>query len=483
VKTSSFTGALLIDNLSCSDINNSIANSRLVFERNPLDFEIIYNYPPANHTPIVLANNLPNFSKGKPTGIYIHIPFCTKTCSYCHYTRKDLESINEIDEYVSALKLEMENWHHTIDDQIGKDIKTIFVGGGTPTILTEKQIVTVTDAINNIYEIPNSHKLGEYTWEASPETIIGENIGKLKILLEAGVNRLSLGMQAFDDRLLTICERSHSKSQAIKSFEIARSIGFSNINIDLIYSLPEQSISDWAATIRETINLSPESISIHQLRIKQNTPMYDRLLNDLSRFPTQEICFDMLGLAHDLLDNAGYVAIENDLFVKDLKKHDHRHQKNKWVRFEDILGIGAGAYGYLDEITYFNYLTRKQYYDAIKRGQLPVWRAKTLTLREQKARMMILGLTFYEGVSKELYRIKFRENVEDNYCKLLDRLKDDGLIEVTDKQIRLTKKGGFFSPEIRKEFYLKEHQDGPGPFGSYFPNFGFFDKHSLQEGN
>ncbi len=473
MEASFLTSTLLKDHSNDGHIKKCIANGELVFNRNPSDFEIIYNYPPANHIPIVVENSLPCFSKGKPTGIYIHIPFCTKSCSYCHYTKKEFGSINEIDEYIAAIKIEMGKWRNSIETHFRKDIKTIFVGGGTPTILSNIQIVALTDAINTIFEISKSNNLDEYTWEASPETIIGEHRSKLKTLLDSGVNRLSIGVQAFDDRLIGICERSHSKSQAIMAFEEARTVGFLNINIDLIFGLPEQSVLDWRTTIREAIILAPESITIHQLRIKQGTRMYDRMLKDPTKFPNQKTCSDMLELAHHLFCEAGYVAIENDVFVKDIKKHDHRHQKNKWVRFEDLLGIGAGAYGYLDNISYFNQLTGKQYYAAIKSDQLPVWRAKALTVKEQKARMMVMGLTFYEGVSKEMYRIKFDEEVEDTYGILIDRLNKEGLIEVTDRHIRLTKKGGFISPEIRKEFYLKEHQNGPGPFGSYFPKFSF----------
>jgi oxygen-independent coproporphyrinogen-3 oxidase len=468
---------LISDNQECyserSTGEPNIGNTKTAFRRNPLDFEIIYNYPPANHTPIVTGDALPCFSKGTPTGIYIHIPFCTNTCSYCHYTRKKLDSFHEADEYVDAVRIEMQKWRRSIDARFGEDIRTIFVGGGTPTILTEKQIIAITDALYKVYQIEDPFRLEEYTWEASPETIIEQNSGKLKILLDVGVNRLSIGVQAFDDRLLAVCERSHSNTQAKKALEEARNKGFSNINIDLIYGLPEQSISDWVESLEETIRQSPESISVHQLRIKSHTPMHERLISAPAQFPSEKTCFRMAALAHVFSGENGYVALENDIFVKHPSKHDHKHQKDKWVRFQNLLGIGAAAYGYLNDISYFNFLTKKDYLQAINSDRLPVWRAKSLSLEEKKARALVLGLTFYEGLSKELYRKNFNEKVEETYGDLLVRLIQDGLIEVNDHYIRLTKKGGFFSPEIRREFYLQEHLKGPGSFGSYFPRFNF----------
>lgn len=445
----------------------------LCYNRDPLNFEIIYNYPPANYIPIIEKNNLPCFGNISPTGVYVHIPFCTNTCSYCHYTRKHLESVTEIDKYIAAIKLEMAIWRNMVDINSSKCFKTIFVGGGTPTILTEKHLIDITNYINDLFFKQDFSNLEEYTWEASPETIVGIYEDKLKILIDAGVNRLSIGVQSFDDQLLRVCERSHSNNQSIKAVEAARNAGFSNINIDLIFGLPEQSILNWITTLNKTINLSPESISIHQLRIKQNTPMFEILLKDATIFPNQKFCFDMLQLAHELFSEAGYIAIENDVFVKNIYKYDHKHQKNKWVKFEDLLGIGAGAYGYINDITYFNHLTKNKYYESIKSNQLPIWRSKRLTLHEKKARVMVLGLTFYEGISKEFYRYNFNENIEESYGELLDILKHAGLIEITDQHVRLTKKGGGVSPEIRKEFYLKEHYNGPGAFGSYFQKFNF----------
>lgn len=462
--------------------NNMITNSftncssstvHLPYNRDPLNFEIIYNYPPANHIPLVDINSFPNFGNISPTGIYIHIPFCSNTCSYCHYTRKKLENFNEIDNYIEAIQIEIQNWHKLIAIESEKYIKTIFLGGGTPTILTKNQIIKLISYINKFFLTHNLNKLEEFTWEASPETIIGINKEKLKILFDSGVNRLSIGVQSFNDRLLRLCERSHTKDQAVVAFETARNAGFININIDIIFGIPNQSISDWIATINDTISLSPESVTIHQLRIKQNTPIFEKLSKTSLKFLNQKNCFDMLQLAHKLFSEAGYIAIENDVFVKNTLDHYHKHQKNKWVKFEDLLGIGASAYGYLNNISYFNYLTKKQYYESIKSGQLPIWRSKLLTLQERKARSMVLGLTFYEGISKEFYRINFNENIEESYSELLNKLINNGLIEITDQHIRLTQKGGWISPEIRKEFYLKEHRNGPGTFGSYFQDFKF----------
>jgi oxygen-independent coproporphyrinogen-3 oxidase len=443
----------------------------LPYRRNPLNFEIIYNYPPANHVPVWQDQTAaPAFTGAAPRGIYVHIPFCTATCTYCHYTRKRLDAPEEADRYVKALGKEAVLWRNACGGASQPlEILTVFVGGGTPTILSAKQIEVVTSLLRETF---GASKLQEYTWEASPETIVGEDAAKLAVLHAASVNRLSIGVQTFDERLLQICGRNHSPAQIHEAYERAREAGFDNINLDLIYALPTQTYADWKQTLDLSVEMAPQSISIHQLRLKAGTSMYNAYAADSGAIPDEKSRLRMLAMAHLLLGDAGYVPIECELFVKD-HRYDHQHQMDKWVRFHDLIGIGPAAYGYLADTTYFNYLSSKDYYAAIEAGRLPIWRAEKLPKDVRKARALVLGLMFYRGLDKAWYEQAFGEPVEATYEALLTRLAHEGLIETVDDHIQLTLKGSFYSPEVRKEFYLPQHRGGPGPFGSYFEDFAF----------
>lgn len=445
--------------------------TRPPYTRDPLNFEIIYNYPPANHVPVWQDKTAtPDFTGAAPRGLYVHIPFCTATCTYCHYTRKLLETPEEADRYVQALGREALLWGEVCGGASRPfDILTLFVGGGTPTILSAKQIETVTSLLREAFNVSQPQ---EYTWESSPETIVGEDAAKLKVLHDASVNRLSIGVQTFEERLLQVCGRNHSPVQVREAFRRAREIGFENINLDLIYALPTQTYADWRRTLDRTVEMAPESISIHQLRLKAGTPMYDAYAAVPGAIPGEQSRLRMLAMAHLLLGDAGYVPIECELFVKD-HRYDHQHQMDKWVRFYDLIGIGAAAYGYLADTTYFNYLHANDYYAAIQSRRLPIWRAGKLSKDVRKARALVLGLMFYQGLDKAWYEEAFGEPVEATYGALLTRLTTEGWVETKDEHICLTTKGWFYSPEVRKEFYLPQHRGGPGPFGSYFPDFAF----------
>jgi len=438
--------------------------------RNPSDFEIIYNYPLANDVPIIRGDApVQNFRSGSPSGVYIHIPFCYGTCSYCHYTRKRLQNTNQIDAFLELIAKEMCLWTSLLPPDFGKRVETVFIGGGTPTTMTPLQISRVAELLTKTLHIYNAGCLREYTWEASPESIIGESFEKLQVLRDIGVNRLSIGIQTFEERLLMLCAREHTTQQAIDAVQCAKNAGFGNLNLDLIYALPTQTYEEWFRTLNVATELRPQSISIHQLRLKSGTPMYDSHCHDLLDEPAR---LTMLAMAHVSLKAAGYMAIDNDCFIL-AEKFDHYHQKDKWTRCKDLLGLGPAAYGYLKGTTYFNLLRETDYAASVERMRLPIWREKKLTIAECKARALVMGLSFYEGASMQLYETMFHESVDVCFGTTLSRLEADGLIERAQGHVRLTIKGGFFSPEVRREFFVNKQPQLSRGQGSYFPDFAY----------
>ena len=336
-------------------------------------------------------------------------------------------------------------------------------------VMSTHQIERLAKGLASTFGITDVSRLREYTWEASPETFLGNQAEKLHALHELGVNRLSIGIQSFEPHLLELCERKHTSEQAEEAYQLARNAGFSNINMDFIYGLPTQTLQDWANTLEKITRLRPQSVSIHQLRVKSGTRIYDEFLGHL---PGDDVRMTMLAMAHIVLKDSGYAAIDIDTFIL-APENDHQHQKDKWVRFNDLLGIGPAAYGFLDNTTYFNYLHESGYHLAIDGERLPIWRAKKLTLAEQKERTLVMGLAFYEGVSKKVYESMFNEAIDVTFGPLVSLLESERLIETVGDSIHLTMKGGFFSPEVRGLFFLSGDSGADRHSGSYFRDFAY----------
>jgi oxygen-independent coproporphyrinogen-3 oxidase len=462
--------SLILERAKQFIVENGLDSLPVWLRRDPEQFEIIYNYPLANDMRVLPLNSgLPSFKRANPTGVYVHVPFCAGTCSYCHYTRTELRSLPQIDSFLNSLLMEMALWSQVLPEGFGKQIQTVFIGGGTPTAMSSHQIERLAKGLIQIFGIRDVSCLREYTWEASPETLVDSRVEKLHVLRGLGVNRLSMGVQSFEPRLIELCGRKHTAEQAEEAYQLAGNAGFSNINMDFIYGLPTQTLQDWANTLETIARVRPQSVSIHQLRVKSGTRIYDMSRRHL---PSDDVRITMLAMAHVVLRDSGYIAIENDAFVL-APEYDHQHQKDKWVRFNDLLGVGPAAYGYLDDTTYFNHLDEPGYRLAIDGKRLPIWRAKRLTLTERKARALVMGLAFYDGVSKQLYESLFQETVDVTFGPLISLLQSERLIETVGDSIRLTMKGGFFSPEVRRRFFLSKNSGADCPSGSYFRDFAF----------
>lgn len=458
-----------------TDLLSTIPSDKQLPEaRDPDKFEIIYNYPPG---PALRGSQLKNkadapvVSQSDVRGLYVHIPFCPSNCSYCHYTRKTPQSTNEIDRYLEYILSELKLWlSHTTTDLLSK-VSTVYFGGGTPTILSLSQIGQLHDRLSSYLDLGN---LVEYTWEATPSTITKD---KLMMLKQCGVNRISLGIQSMNSSVLDECSRDHDVKEALAAYEIIRNAGFDNINIDLIYGFPAdiQDITGWESTLDSVLErflpLPPESITTHQLRLKPETPMYNRL----GQLPSDCNRMLQLAMAHVAFGNAGYTAIEVDIFVKDPIRHRHNHQQEKWCSFYQHLGIGLAAYGYIghNHLSYFNHRQQSAYYRSIDNNMLPISNWQELSVIDRKERMLVMGLTFFEGISKDKWFSEFGEKEIMShpsyirYRNLIEKLKEQGLIEESESHIRLTLAGGFYSREIRTLFYGDEYRTAYQYFDDY----------------
>lgn len=443
-------------------------------ERNPLDFEIIYNYPPATNIPEVKALPPLKNTLGRTSikGAYVHVPFCFGRCEFCHYSRKIAPTPASVDAYIDALEKEVSLWREELGrtSQLCPDLATVYFGGGTPTILSAAQINRICGLIRESCGLDAMFRRKdgyEYTWESSPETLTKE---KLEALGQNGVNRMSIGIQSFCDHTLKECSRSHDAADAERAFEVARMTGFQNINIDLIYAFPEQIQNEqqWEESLQEAVRLKPESISLHQLRLIPGTNMRTRFAT-ADQLPQDNERRHQIAMAHVILGENRYVPIEPEIFVKDSEAHRHRHQEDKWVGFSELIGFGPAAYGFLGakRVSYFNHWSLDAYAAAVNAGKLPIERLKALTEQEYKERVLVLGLTFFRGINRKYWSETFHgtEILNDEiFGPRIRELVEIGVLEATSQHVRLSVRGGFFGSEYRRQL-------GHTYTGSqYFPN-------------
>lgn len=312
-------------------------------------------------------------------GLYVHIPFCQHKCSYCDfYSVVTLEAMERFTEaLVREIRMRAEQEHHDAA------VETIFWGGGTPSLLECTQAEQIATALRCSYPLASSY---EWTIEANPGTITLE---KLRCYRELGINRISFGVQSFDRRELEFLERIHSAQQAEEAVELARRAGFDNINLDVIYALPGQDIETYRQTLERVGSLAPEHISAYSLVYEHGTPLYRQLQRGaiIPLDEDQEATF--YSMTVDLLAQWGYRQYEVSNFARPTR--ECRHNLLYWHRGEYV-GFGPSAHSHLGNVRWSNVRSLRQYVDAIERGSLPVVASEYLTIEQQRAECIFLGL-------------------------------------------------------------------------------------------
>jgi oxygen-independent coproporphyrinogen III oxidase len=393
-----------------------------------------------------------------PYSIYIHIPFCKQRCSYCDFnTYAGIEIL--IPRYMQALRQELK--FVALSAPARLPVHTIFFGGGTPSLLSAVEIEKVFSSISEFYHLT---KDAEVTLEANPGTL---SLLYLQDLRSMGVNRLSLGMQSSQPDELRLLERQHDFSAVVQSVGWARQAGFENINIDLIFGIPYQTLESWQETIRLTINLSPEHLSLYALTLEHGTPLENRVASGLVSTPDDDLAADMYELAGDMLDKAGYFQYEISNWAKrdrDGKLLSCLHNLQYW-RFLPYLGFGAGAHGYANQTRTANELAPARYIECMTtehRDEELVFPATPAAVEvsavdRQRAigEYMMMGLRLVqEGVSEQDFQERFSTSLEDEFGPVIERLMKKGLLEnLHDRQLlRLTQRGRLLGNQVFCEF-------------------------------
>jgi oxygen-independent coproporphyrinogen-3 oxidase len=375
-----------------------------------------------------------------PKAAYIHIPFCEHICYYCDFN-KYLMKGQPVWDYLQALRTEMK----TVLRQYPSDeMKTIFVGGGTPTTLDQKQMAYFLESVNQAFH-PVVDSV-EFTMEANPGNLDRE---KLVLMKEAGVNRLSLGVQTFDDKLLSAIGRTHKNSDVFRTVELAKEAGFTNLSIDLMFRLPGQTMEALKESLAAALSLDIRHLSIYSLQIEPRTIFYNRMRKGTLQLPNEDEEADMFEVIIDSLEENGFHQYEISNFAR--AGYESRHNRVYWQN-EDYYGFGAGAHSYINGIRRVNAGWTKRYIRLIRENGTAFVDEHSVSIQEKMEDEMFLGLRKAEGISKRHFQKRFGRSVEEVFSDAVDRLLQRRLIIEKGDRIFLTKRGLFLGNEVFQEF-------------------------------
>ncbi len=371
-----------------------------------------------------MMNNL-KFSG--PFGLYIHVPFCAAKCNYCDfyslvYDRKCTET------YLESLMKEIKLYEKNIEE---KEVRTIYIGGGTPSLLTPDQIGTILAGVDSFFSLNSDC---EITMEANPSSLTP---GKIKGYNGQGINRLSLGIQSLNDSELALLGRLHDRERAVSVIEaVART--FTNFNLDLIFALPGQRMADWLETLAGVLTFEPPHLSLYNLEIEPETPLGKRLqAGDITEID-EELDAAMYLKAIKLLDDAGYRHYEISNFA--LPGRESLHNIIYW-KYQPYLGLGPAAHSFTGSTRFYNISSNSEYFSKLEQNRLPVAEQIDLTAAEQMAEMIFMGLRLLSGVKKQEFYRRFGVGIDEIYSNQIEDLCCQGLLIDKDDRIRFSKRG------------------------------------------
>lgn len=368
----------------------------------------------------------------KEIGVYVHIPFCKRKCYYC-----DFISFCEKDElqekYINTVIQEIEDFFN-----LNKNvkIKTIYIGGGTPSFIDGKYIEKIMNTFNK-------EGVVEATIEVNPGSA---SLEKLKKYKECGINRLSIGLQSTEDRLLKKIGRIHNYNDFLATYNLAREVGFDNINVDLMIGLPGQTIEDVKSSLNKVIDLNSSHISVYSLIVEENTIIYNLIEQNKIVLPDEELERNMYWYVKNYLELGGYEHYEISNFAKNGKKS--LHNLDCWNQ-KEYVGFGASAHSYLNRKRFCNIGVLEEYIKDFKNTKEV---QEVQSFYETKQEYMLLGLRKIKGVCISHFKNKFGENPIFLFKNELNKLIEEGLLEITTNNIKLTNKGLNFANLVWEEF-------------------------------
>jgi oxygen-independent coproporphyrinogen III oxidase len=416
----------------------------------------------------------------KTAGIYIHIPFCERKCTYCNFNTTDFFS-DLAQRYIGAMVQEVAYWGQNLcrdknsiesnrviantklTDQVNHvkplndrhakneklSVDTIFFGGGTPSIVEAEQVNDLIEACRNHFDVASD---AEITIEINPATL---SRAKMEGWRKAGVNRASVGVQSFIDAELVSLSRTHNTNQARATIESLRDAGFDNISLDLIAGLPEQSKTHWQFNLREALKIRPQHLSLYLLEVKEGTQLFSQIKRGLRPQPDDDLAAEMYEMICDATGEAGYehYEISNFALVAPAQKKSLRAQHNmKYWTDTPFYGLGCGAHSYDGRMRWVNTLKTENYIEQVATQGHAINERRVLDDTERATEAIFMALRLSEGLNLEEFRAAYGLDILEAYGAELERLTEAELIEIRDHRLRLTARGRLLSNEVFMTF-------------------------------
>ena len=373
----------------------------------------------------------------KPTSAYVHIPFCTQICYYCDFSKVFIKN-QPVDSYLEHLLEEFRSY------DIQK-LRTLYIGGGTPTALSASQLEVLLKGLTKNLDLS---VLEELTIEANPGDLDADKIAVLK---NSAVNRVSLGVQTFDDKMLKKIGRSHLEKDIYENIDRLKLAGFDNISIDLIYALPGQTMEQVKENVAKAIGLDIPHMSLYSLILENHTVFMNRMRRGKLPLPKEELEAEMFEYIIAELERAGFEHYEISNFSK--SGFESRHNLMYWDNAE-YYGIGAGASGYVNGVRYKNHGPIRHYLNAVEEGNARITE-EHLSQKEQMEEEMFLGLRKKSGVSMARFEEKFGRSFDGLYGEIVRELVQQGLMQIEGDRVRMTKRGLFLGDTVAERFILE----------------------------
>ena len=377
----------------------------------------------------------------KTLGVYIHVPFCVKKCAYCDFLSSPATRQAQL-EYLRALKREIESESVKYKEF---EVDTVFFGGGTPSILEAKDIIEVMQILRKFYNISEN---AEISMEVNPATA---NLEKMRGLRNAGVNRLSIGLQSTNNEELKLLGRVHSYEDFLETYSIARAVGFDNINIDLMSALPGQTLETWIGTLNRVLDLRPQHISAYSLIIEEGTRLYDEL-DKFPPIPDEDEDRKMYQETKRILAQKGYERYEISNYAQ--KGYESRHNIRYWKR-DNYVGFGLGSASMVENVRWNNTSDMEVYLkEFLEKSGSVRDDIQKLTENECMEEFMFLGLRMIKGVSKADFHKAFGKSLDEVYVSVISKWKKENILIENDDYIAFSDKGIDISNVVLSEFLL-----------------------------
>jgi len=365
-----------------------------------------------------------NVMENNQAGLYIHFPFCLSKCGYCSFY--SISSIHLIPEFVKTVSREMAFYKKSF-----QSFDTIYIGGGTPSLLSIQQIDDILKSANGIFNIDQQT---EITMEVNPGDVSLEYFQQLR---KQGINRLNIGIQSFNDSILKFLGRRHSAEESAAAMDGARQAGFDNVGIDLIYSVYGQDMKTWEETLNKALSFSPEHLSCYQLSLGEKTPLYKKYRKENLQLPAENEALDFFMTTSRILTNAGYIHYEVSNFARTVSLKS-RHNMKYW-RHAPYLGMGPAAHSFDGENRWWNTADVEAYLKTIDEGKKPVNRSENLTQEQLALEALFLGMRTKDGIDLEQYKTRYGSDLLTEKSLIINELIKNELVEL---------KGGRFYPTV-----------------------------------